>query len=456
MAKTQSAPPKDKPRSNKMPNVKGQSSRALGQLLRKHIAESGDDTEVSATGMAKMLIGVPFPAICLEFLYTLTHYPLGRLEMIVGKERSGKSAYGVEHMRWFRKYCDGVGIAFDCEDKWADELARALLGYAKEDEWVMGVERCRTTEEWQTQMNYWQRHFVKEMTNKKVRGKTVSQRFWPVLMMLDSLSGRIADKTSENIRKKGHAERRYSHEAKLHTDWLKNFVASIAYEPFTLLIINHLKEGQSEGMSYAPERVRPGGVQSHFSETFEVECTRMGNKPVERAGKSGETMQIKCFKNSLGITGRAIRVTKWVHRETMPDQTSRLHASFDWAAANINLLVNMPNESLAKAGLEISGVVSVNANKAYSKRLGVSRDNAVSYHELGVLLQKNKEVKKELRELWGITPVVPFMVGTDYRAQRAILRKPLMKGLEKLENEKPSRTSSEKGRVAKGGKGGKV
>lgn len=415
---------KTRPAAEK-PTPKRSSSRVLAGVTAIMAGKTGDH-DVGVIGLAPHLIGIPFPAISLEYLYQLRYYPVGRVEVICGKPRSNKTSYAIEHMRWFRQFAAGIGFAFDCEDKWPYTLSSAILGYAAEDEMMMSVYKCRSTEDWQAKMM----RCMKEV-RKKMESRGVGRR-WPVAYILDSLSGRVAEKTETDMVKRGYASKRFADEAKLHTDYLKMMAGWIGSEPFSLLIINHLKEGQSEN-GYQPARVTPGGAQAPYTETFEMEMSRRGNRPVHRTGRTGEQMRMLLFKNSLGETGRYIDVTLWFQQEQQ-EGGKRLKAFFDWHAATIDLLASRDDAS-GNDWRKLVGLQVINKNKAYSTKLGVSKANACSFHDLGLKLHKHRQIKDELRDAMGIslTQMERFDNNRDYLEHCQSLKIPMKKAIERLE-----------------------
>jgi hypothetical protein len=137
------------------------------------------------------------------------------------------------------------------------------------------------------------------------------------------------------------------------------------------------------------------------------------------------------LKNSYGPDGVRIRVGfKTWHQNDAPEgeePVMRLHSRFEWWAASVALIVEGLGMSKADATRaiprmqEACDIKAVSAGALgkhyYSKRLGVSKSDAIPAHDLGMLLEQRPDVLADLYEVTGIQRRPFFKPGIDYMRQ---------------------------------------
>lgn len=399
---------------------RGAVASSCSAVLDAVAARNGNSVTYMVGEMTSLLVGIPFPSLALEWLTENRTFPMGRVMTIVGKEGSCKSALGVEIHRWARKWCDGWGIVFDAESKFSMELAQSILGW--DDPKALGYTSCKSQEEWMHKLQTAQRNFIKQWGGtKQTRG---IGRFYPVTFILDSLSGRDSLETIGKIAEQGSPGRTFSIESMKNTKLLRKIAADIENEPFTLIIVNHLKDGEDLGYGQK-ERKRPGGVHTLFQQTFEFE-TRVRRRTYRQANEKRIDLGIACYKNSLGVTGRAIEVTFCFRKEEDPKDSSRLRqvSYFDWHTSTMRMIdwLGANDPPVGKKVLEITGLRKKNNNAYYSTLLGIPKTKPATARATGLAIHKNKEMKAKLRNTLGISSLgKSFIKNVDYNDQRGVV-----------------------------------
>jgi len=391
------------------------------QVNRAHPNDSAGLTD----DIDNWTIGIPIPALVVQYQLQSNVFPLGRVYSVVGKEGTCKSSLAVEFARWFA-LAVGASWVFEAEAKFAAKLARSILRY--EEHATQGIQQCSSQDDWQRNMQEQMKLYLKDVNGTEGRpgcGRTI-----PFLWILDSLSGRDSLETMERIEKKGSPTRAFAFEAQKNTQFLRKISADISDEPISLVIVNHLKEGTTErGFT---ERRKPGGAHLNFNTTVEWQMEKFGKSRI--VGK--ETildLTLKCYKNSLGATGRVIPVSmNWWHE---PDPTNDGHARqvtfFDWHASLPRLIFRLAEEErMGKEALALTGLTKIHNNSCFSKLLGVGRTQAESFRDMGQRIVKNRELKAKLQEIFQIQTNTVFNGSVDYSVQRAAVKESLRRRLE--------------------------
>jgi len=385
------------------------------------MANEYNSSDICVAGEAgRILVGVPCPSLAFEYLIQNTVYPFGRISQIVGAEGSCKSAFGFEIVRWCRRRCGGLGVLFENEHKYSPDYAMSILGH--DDPGAMGHVPCEDMEDWQSKIQFWLARAKKRMTGTKE--SPGSGRVWPAVLILDSLTGSLARATVGNIEKEGFAQRRFALEAMMITDFMKKLPEDMRRWPFTLLVVNHLKKKLNEG-GPAPrpgaDRHKPGGVHMSFQETFEFQLNRLTGRPQKKAKWTEIPLNIELHKNSLGENRRNIDVNlKYWYAKDEASGQMRQHSIWDWHESTIDLLTTLDEPGMKK---EIKQIVDLNVasgpsgKTVWSKTLGISEREPVSYNEAGQILNDNAPVLDGLRDLFGIKRRKPFQPGVDYLNQ---------------------------------------
>lgn len=403
-------------------NLAAMTSRFLAESCLAARNEYGDSNIAVGGEACRIVTGLPLPGLAFEYLIQNDVWPLSRLTQIVGHPGACKSALTFEMARWFRE-AGGISYLFENETKYSPDYALSIIGYPRspDEESLLHVP-CRSVDDWQTKILTTADWVRTQMTRKEVG------RIFPVLMILDSLMGKLSEESQARIERDGHADRSHPHEALQINSFMKKFPQDLEEWPMCFVFTNHLKERQAET---GPHKIRgkAGGKSPDFAETFELELKRDAAPNIKLVDETGfEVCGLKlllaCKKNSLGETDRKISVeVRWVHREDPDTGLWRQYTRWDWPAATTKLL----GEYVAGKGHRRDKIMEVvdihgNGNKWYSKDLGVPSTDPVSAHDLGVLLERDVERKSALRKLFGIKERKHFEPGRDYLAQLEELR----------------------------------
>jgi hypothetical protein len=192
----------------------------------------------------------------------------------------------------------------------------------------------------------------------------------------------------------------------------------------TFIGVNHLKLAMDERGN--PDYNIPGGWSLKFQCAAIFNLERMGQIK-EFANYKAATISMQTIKNSYGPDRIRIQVRfKTWYNEDAPG-VHRLHSRFEWWEAGILFLSDGLGLSDAKKKLlqpklkeacDIREKSGGSAGKLYySNRLGVSASDAMSAHELGVLLETRPEVLADIYTVTGIQRRPFFRPGVDYMSQ---------------------------------------
>jgi len=413
------------------------SGGAFLDTIMDRLQKDAGDAEIATVGTdVFLLIGIPLPSFCLEYLLGITVWPLSRLVMVVGPEASMKSAFLFEITRWFKDECEGPGFTLEHESKFSEIFARSIIGWQHKR--ATGHIPCDSINAWQMFMQSIFKQ-LKLMMIGTAKNKGPGMLF-PVHMTVDSIMGKSMMETQERVEKKGFADRDHPVEAKSITSFLRKIPQDIRRWPFALTCVNHLKcEKDERGFL---KRNKAGGKALDFQETFEIEMSR-----VKRfAAKHYEALQLrmKCAKSSLGTDARNMLVDVLFWDEPVdpddPDGDWRQKTVFDWHGATIRLLLGMKDQEIQRwkgdkaaddpGVLDLTELSRGNKGKGvWSKKLGIPKDDPVSFEEAGRMLMENEQVLTALRHRFGIKIFPEFQPGVDYRRQRGLEKRKIKEKL---------------------------
>lgn len=405
------------------------SSAFLTESLGVMRKEYGDANICAAGEAGKIVIGLPLPGLAFEYLIQNTVWPLGRFTQIVGKHGSCKSALSFEIVRWFKESY-GLGYLLENETKYSPDYALSILGYPQSaEEEVLAHIPCHSVDDWQSKLQR-----TMNWCKDKMKQKEIGRKF-PVLFVLDSLMGKLAEESQNKIQKSGSADRSHPLEAMMINSFLKKIPQDLEEWPMCFICTNHLKPQKTE--TGAIERKIAGGAAPGFQETFEIEMGKDQNPDIRLVDEEGFEIGglkvvLACKKNSLGETNRKIKAEiKWVHREDPETGEFKQFTKWDWPAATTHLLASFDAGHRAEKIKEIVHIGG-SGNKWYSKTLGIPSAEPVSAHDLGVLIEADPQIKQALRRLFGIKERKVFQPGVDYLKQLADCRAEVDRKVAKL------------------------
>jgi len=358
---------------------------------------------------------LPVPAFIIRYLYQNEGLPLSCIYQIVGPQASYKSTFAIEKLRWHR-LCGGGGMLAEAETKPTPELRNSVLNW---DTDALHIEDCNSAEDWQSKITWFTRDFQKRCEAANGPG-----RIYPWCAIVDSLTGKASEKTLQNIAERGYAGAHYPVEARNMADFMRAHPQLLLGWPFTFVGVNHLKLAKQEDGSV--DYNIPGGWALKFQCSAIIEMERMGAIK-EFNNYKVASLRLHTIKNSYGPDNiRAhVRFKTW-YNEDAPG-VMRLHSRFEWWEASINFIATGMGLSAAKKKLLVPKMQEAcdvheksggSKGKLYwSKALGVTSADAMSGHDLGMLLEANPDVLSALYDVTGVQRRHFFRPGVDFMKQ---------------------------------------
>lgn len=384
----------------------------FGNMCAAANTHLGRDDIVVGTDADQLVVGLPFPALCLRYLHQSDVFPLSRVWQLAGEEGSCKSAMLYEIMRWHMIY-GGGGCLAETENKDAPMLRHSILEYNAH--WISrcAYAGCDTVEQWQDYLTVNINNFRAMLDLAGGPGRTV-----PVCFGIDSLTAVDSQKEIDKTMKEGHASRGYATIAMLISRYMRQGVAkNLRGFPFSLVGTNHLKPSTDErGL---PKDHVPGGKAVPFMATFMYAMKRLADIDLSEYG--GVRVNIKLAKNSVGVSRKAIQADMLWWQELAPDgRTTRQRHVWDWHTATIDMFaafeVTEGKKTLFKELMKICDLRLQRKTKTvWSRTLGIPESAPVPYRVAGQLLETRLDLLLPMYPLLGINAHTKFQPGLDYR-----------------------------------------
>lgn len=381
-------------------SMQGQAQLDLGQKI-----SIGSEAE-------SMLVGLPLPALCLRYLFQSTTFPLSRITQITGEEGSAKSAFLYEMFRWHMVYGGGAILA-ENENKDSPELRNSILQWHTPYLSRLIITSTHSLEGWQDVFTKFVEMARRNQDDKAGPGRTV-----PIIFAVDSLMSTAPNAEIEAVNRDGHASRGYALAANLIARYMRTMPDRIREYPFSVVGTNHLKPGtDARGL---PTSTVPGGKAVKFMESFEIEMRKAAQCDIDRLEYGGLRLKLIAKKNSLGPSRKSITAEMlWWYADD-GDGTFRQQTAWDWDAATVELLMSFENvkgkKTIYKRLMDICDIqVSKSTRMAWSRTLGISKDDAQPYRVVGTALEQRPDLLSQMYQVLGITPRRPFQPGVDYR-----------------------------------------
>ena len=397
-------------------NIRRQTSGLLKSMMHEAAKEFGDPDICTAGEAGRLVLGVPLPCFALEYLFQNTVLPFGRVMQLAGVEGTCKSGVACEIARWFIVKCGGIAAVKEHESKYSPDWTMSIIGWENEDSF--GYVPCDSVDDWQKRQLYFLNKIKKQMQGTST--EPGPGMVYPVLSIVDSIMGKGTKDSQQRIDDNGSAGRDFPIEAQSITKYMRHVPQKIRQWPFFIILVNHEKP-QKDPQTQAIIRNKAGGRGKEFQETFEIGMSKI--KKIATKDYDGLTLQMRCYKNSLGVTDRKLQVdVRWWDQplnEDDPKSPWKQHTVFDWHGATIDLLMRMKKSKTPDKG-KVNGVIDLvesAGKRVHSERLGISKDDALSYSEAGLVLHENEEVKQDLRRVFGVKTRPAFEPGVDYRRQ---------------------------------------
>lgn len=364
---------------------------------------------------SRLVVGIPCP-LPFEFLIANDAFLLGIIYHLVGKHKSKKSGLLAEFFRW-AYLAHGFGVLKECETKFSETWYRSIMrgpdpATGKEVCYFdnMPFDRCESIEDWQERLTFdlqskeSYKHSMEGTAEKPGPGRT-----FPILFGVDSVMGKLTEGTQATILKDGSAGRGHPVEALQISRYLATMPNWLDRWPFAVVLVNHLKLSQNPDTGQE-ERNTAGGKRMLFQESFELELLRGAH--IVCTEFEGDYVTIRCAESSFGPDRRQIktRVLWWEE----PDDNGRFiqKTVWDWDWATTNLLhtilkgdeksgnYNVRFRHLLKQDgfhMEFKGDPKSLGASAWSKTLGVTDKDPLSWREMGALIRETPEAVERLR-----------------------------------------------------------
>lgn len=395
-------------------NIRAQTSGVLKGLMDEAAKEFGDPDICTAGEAGRLVVGLRLPSFALEYMFQNTVLPLGRVIQLLGVEGTCKSGFACEIARWFIQKYGGVASLKEHESKYSPDWAMSIIGWDAGDNF--GHQPCDSVDAWQ-KMQLWTLNKIKKHM-LGTEGNKGPGMVYPVLSIVDSIMGKATMDSQNRIDAAGSAGRDFPIEAQSITKYMRHIPQKIRQWPFVIVLVNHEKPHKdAQGKTV---RDKAGGRGKEFQETFEISMSRV--KKLSTREYDGLALEMRLYKNSLGVTDRRIPITVRWWDEPNPDDPQgpwRQKTVWDWHGATIELLFKMMQSKTSDKTKvrEVIDLQLLTGKKVTSKRLGITKENPLDFYEAGLLLSENEQVLNDLRRVFGVKSRKEFEVGVDYRKQ---------------------------------------
>jgi hypothetical protein len=348
----------------------------------------------------RLVVGLRTPSIAFEYLIGNDIFPLGCLLMIAGQWGTCKSMLLYEFFRWCWVQ-SGLNIHTDTEAKFDADFAYRVMRAAESDLPMIST-RAVSLEKMQAIITYYIKELKAQFTGTKEApgpGKTV-----PVCFGVDSLVGAATEELQEKLLKEGSMDRAFPLAALKNSGFLTNIKPAFDAWPFTLIIVNHLKE--KTDASGNKSNFTPGGQAFNFHESFEIH-TSLWKRKILTTSFSGVGVKLHCAKNSFGPTLRQIKTRFLWWKEDDENGVPQDFAIWDWDWSVCVLLLEatgLERTRLQERGLLMkakspSADVECMAN---FPALGMGKDEYLPFQEVGQMIHNNPQVSTAIRDALGI------------------------------------------------------
>jgi hypothetical protein len=359
---------------------------------------------------ANSMWGVPIP--CLAFAYLIggsSVVPGQRYLGLSGAEKSFKSTLAMEIGNWFIAN-NGAHIHLDTELKIAkgdrNSTVDALSwwnGIAEKRSRI--IQGCASVSEWQK---------LATRTVEFNRGQAADQKKpgsrRPVLVTIDSLSGRQTEDADRDLRREGAApERGFPVAANQATNYLETL--NLLGTTVTVSWVQHMKEKIEQDNGKGKQYKEKGASASRFScsthiraqaAATPVRAASWPTAPFEGVPVEGRTIYLKTPLTCVGPGNRSAAVNiLWQY-----DEDNHQAMWFDWYGALGNLLLYMKytDKTVFKADkdrLEATlHFTQPSAGRVTCQELGLDKATAT---EFGHLIETTPELRARVAKFLRIT-----------------------------------------------------
>ena len=372
-------------------------------LKEKLVSKWGDVSQVAKKEEERKFVGLKSPSLLFEYLTANSVFPLGKVVQLYGEAKIGKSGTSFAFGDLFLR-SGGYVIILDTENKLNQDWLCSIVSEEHLDRVI--VTPCKTVDEWQTKVTDSIKLVRKEFKSLSVEHGGSGMLF-PVLIIVDSISGVAFGKSAENVLKRGFADREFPAEALSISRFLKVISPEIAKLPVTLLLVNHWKPSTGDKGEIIDHR--PGGKAPDFHTSFSFLVRALKKY---RGGVTHYNMlKMTCTHNSFGEDMRSIAFRlEWKFNEEGKQKTT-----LNFGRGLIDFLLGLEGGVGTKVR-KLLGLGEVRKGVAYALELGIGRKEAIPSEELAQIIESNEEIVNQLRSLLAIRKGIEFEAGQDYAA----------------------------------------
>ena len=350
------------------------------------------------TEAERVVIGLPLKAFSLQYLYSSSVYPLGRMEMKIGESDSCKTAKLFESGRWFLREPGGGFIYLLNEGRDPADLRTSIIGEGLLGGGGFRLEGpCAALEDWQRRTTGWL-HKV-EANFKKIGGCA-----FPFMLGLDSITGTTNEKAIANIDEEGCAKLTFGQDANLLNQYAKYLFQRVYRWPIAFICTNHIKYGQDR---HGNKVMRiPGGDELRYASTYITHLSK--SKDIDRLDVAGGRRIVVKTMKSMGDRREVVVDFVWNY-----DANGIQTSLWDWHAASVELLMNFSGEK-GKRVEEIIEFRDVSKPRRTCACPALGIRKADSYDAVGKALMENSQVLTALQNHFGIKRRREFQTNVPY------------------------------------------
>lgn len=284
-------------------------------MLKAAETHYGKEGVYVASEVEKRQRGVNLPFLMLQRLFGLNVIPLSKIVEFAGPPGSCKSAMAFLMARIFMQ-AGGYASVIETENKFGKDLCKSILTTPLYEKLFL-FDGCVSSEIWQEKMSFMLKKYaesydkreseIAEWHKSKKKDKGPRPRSeGPLLLILDSLGGVLAEATQKNLDKEGHAAKTFPVSSLLNSQFFTDLPRRILGYPVTVLYTNHemidfaaIERGEDGTKS------KGGNTPSFFAchRFFFEKCT----EPRKEGDEWVQTLAVRCFKNSFNQKASRMR-----------------------------------------------------------------------------------------------------------------------------------------------------
>lgn len=361
--------------------------------------------------LAQHTWGVPIPNLAFQWLIGgCTVLPCQRYFGVSGIRKSFKSTLQIELGNWFIAN-GGVHQHLDTENKTSPTMLDAMSWWREDVDPNRRIFKvCGSTDEWMDMV-------TATIERLKALGERKQGERIPILIGIDSLTGRQNEAAQEDLRKEGHAaERGYPVAAGQVTRYLETL--SMLGTTAAVSWVQHMKESMDQ-TGYGKQYKEKGASAASFAHSTHVRVSkgkaiaaaRHSSAPYPEYPVEGYLIYLKTTTTCIGPDNHTIEVPLLWQYVPQEDGSSRQAMWFDWHGALGALLVNLkyggdkaPAKMYTHDKERLEAALSFTRGKKSTtvncKALGIAEG---SFHELGKAIHDDIEVYDRISRFLNIT-----------------------------------------------------